>query len=519
MKKLLFLLFFSFLFLFFLMVFSGIVSAVPVLKTFAGFETGGVEELAVADVGCTVVTTPAPPQDEETYVIKIAVGPDASNHYEFYTDSYAHDNDMIFGFYAQFQYTDAYPFNFFAAREGKNNEHFYLRLPGDDTIALYNSTDVLLDTSATGVIVADTWHLVEARLSMSSDPYTPDGIVEVWVDGVEIFSNVSVFDGNGTSGATEAFFRGSAGPATKTTKMYVSSLYYFGNGISTDDFLGDYEIIGPYQNRNASAEPDVGNTLDSGFWNYTGEIPLNETNYAQYTPPGGGAYRTGVVSSWTNVDGEIPGPYGDSRIDGDDNIKGGSFIFRMKSGLQNPTQHCYGDVAYDDINSMSVSCYAKTNLGVWTTYKTFSGNDNLVPNITEYFQFGFKARYNGFMGVGDSKVAEFWNFVLHVPEDWDSSKDIAWKIINTTDVVILNLTTDGNMSIAGSIFENDAQPGNIAFTMNNSFWLTINGDLYITGGFVAVDSPIWFIENITDFKIFKFYDGNIEIPGDIYENI
>lgn len=70
---------------------------------------------------------------------------------------------------------------------------------------------------------------------------------------------------------------------------------------------------------------------------------------------------------------------------------------------------------------------------------------------------------------------------------WNYSPPYAWHILNLTDTMILKLTRDGDLAIAGELYEltNTPPPGDtVAFQINDTLWLTKSGDLYIEGELV-----------------------------------
>ena len=70
--------------------------------------------------------------------------------------------------------------------------------------------------------------------------------------------------------------------------------------------------------------------------------------------------------------------------------------------------------------------------------------------------------------------------------DWNYSQPLGWKILNTSDVTILKLSRDGNLAIAGELYENTNSPppgDEVAFQMKDLFYLTHSGDLYLDGKF------------------------------------
>lgn len=73
---------------------------------------------------------------------------------------------------------------------------------------------------------------------------------------------------------------------------------------------------------------------------------------------------------------------------------------------------------------------------------------------------------------------------MHYQGDWNYSQPLGWKVLNGTDTTILKLSDDGNLAIAGTLYENTntAPPGDeVAFQMKDLFYLTHSGDLYIVG--------------------------------------
>ena len=132
-----------------------------------------------------------------------------------------------------------------------------------------------------------------------------------------------------------------------------------------------------------------------------------------------------------------------------------------------------------------------------------TGNSSLVPNV----DFDDTSRPQG---SGNDRGAYEYE---------PSSSDYAWAFVNTTGVSIFVLARNGDLLINGTLHENDVEPGNAVFCMNNSMWLTESGDLYITGEEAVVSNPIWVVVNATDVNILKFSDaGDLELAGDLYEN-
>jgi len=72
-----------------------------------------------------------------------------------------------------------------------------------------------------------------------------------------------------------------------------------------------------------------------------------------------------------------------------------------------------------------------------------------------------------------------WTIALDT-RDWNYSQDLAWKVLNLTDTTILKLDENGNLAIAGELYENtNTAPPNVIFKIANVLWLTRAGDLYL----------------------------------------
>jgi len=83
--------------------------------------------------------------------------------------------------------------------------------------------------------------------------------------------------------------------------------------------------------------------------------------------------------------------------------------------------------------------------------------------------------------VGVSKTVALEN------RTWNYSQPLSWKILNLTDTTILKLSKDGNLAIAGELYEltNSPPPGDtVAYQINDTMWLTKSGDLYMEGELV-----------------------------------
>jgi hypothetical protein len=99
--------------------------------------------------------------------------------------------------------------------------------------------------------------------------------------------------------------------------------------------------------------------------------------------------------------------------------------------------------------------------------------------------------------------------------DWYNEKADFWCVKNEDGRRIFNLTRDGNISIAGTFYPCSSRPDadGIYYSFNDSFWLTVDGDLYISENVTWVTRPMWAIMNYTKRDILRFSNGNLWIPG------
>ena len=143
---------------------------------------------------------------------------------------------------------------------------------------------------------------------------------------------------------------------------------------------------------------------------------------------------------------------------------------------------------------------------------TFNHNPNYTQEVLGWFRF-----LNNLNFTQNSKG--WFNFSNTSTGGWDNTQTIAWRIVNLSGVTILNLSTGGNISIAGTFFQNSAEPADVVFTMNNSLWLTESGDLHITGTNSPVGSPNWVVVNLSSVRVLRFLDGDIQISGTLFQNV
>lgn len=81
---------------------------------------------------------------------------------------------------------------------------------------------------------------------------------------------------------------------------------------------------------------------------------------------------------------------------------------------------------------------------------------------------------------------EKMNYIINLTANpvWDYSQTLLWIVKNITGTTVLKLSEDGNLAIAGEIYELTNTPpdaSTVAFKINDTLWLTKSGDLYIEG--------------------------------------
>ncbi len=90
-----------------------------------------------------------------------------------------------------------------------------------------------------------------------------------------------------------------------------------------------------------------------------------------------------------------------------------------------------------------------------------------------------KNNYETYSATFNLTEKEDWTIALE-SRDWNYSNTLAWKILNLTDTTILKLDENGNLAIAGKLYENtNTAPDNVIYKIANVLWLTQKGDLYL----------------------------------------
>lgn len=150
---------------------------------------------------------------------------------------------------------------------------------GSGLINAYNFNGTLLGSSPASTIISGTWFWLEARVKMSSNSTTADGIVEVWVNNRQVISNTACITKRSNS---------------STGYGGINLLPYYPNGgnVVDDFYITDTTGSAPWNTRlgdcriatitvNADAGPNQGVVASGNPAHYTAvaDVPFNSTDY------------------------------------------------------------------------------------------------------------------------------------------------------------------------------------------------------------------------------------------------
>jgi len=356
----------------------------PTLRTAWGFESGSIGELVDATGSDQVafVTSPAPPRPGHTYVAEFGSGSDAEAATALWPNA---DDKHAIACWIRFSNTSPSPnWAFATIRESKGVDHLYLWIADGGILRLLDRKADTIGESSTGMLQPNTWHLIKL-LYTHGDP----GAVIVYVDKAKVFDvSGEDFDAGGLTNDLQFYLDSQGGGGLSPCTMRTWGGYVRSGCSDITDFYPDtFELFG-YQNRGASATPDIGQDLDAGQWNDCGEAPFNDVNYGKYTGKG----DKGVVTTDSSDGGMIPGPYGDPRIADDEYIVGATWLFRIEAPLMpigNSIAVHYGKTPYGDPDVDNTSTESIGKVTVPAYYLIVSEADADVPKTGHYAQYGF----------------------------------------------------------------------------------------------------------------------------------
>ena len=255
---------------------------------------------------------------------------------------------------------------------------------------------------------ANTWYLFEIKFQRKS---APDGGVTLWIDKELAFSAANQ---NTNSGITFARVevRTQEGditpvPASPKCTVYTKSWHIRTddgvNILDNDTLVGHYTGLGPFNWSQSTAAGDFGDDLNTGDWDNTKDVPLDNSTTADYS---GSAIRGGGV---TTHDGARAGPKDNTDFDG--NILAAKFFWRARTVFGSKTfKGKYGKttvVATDNTTLTGAFAITSSFRDFWVIK---DASDADVPGKDDWFQMGFEKP----SGAGTAmRVSEMWPFILH----------------------------------------------------------------------------------------------------------
>ena len=276
---------------------------------------------------------------------------------------------------------------FFAALNDDGSNIFRLVSTGSSGVLRATDQSSVDYDSATGVLVNDTWHLIQVIWNQSDS-----GSIDVWVDGTSVISSAT-FDGNVDGGFNAYRFLGGGA----STRRFDDVLVQSGLTSAAADFLDDFEVY-LYKGDTGATVVAGSTTLDSGAWSDVWELVHNDTNYAYYTISGAksGGIDFDGGSTWS-------GPSGDTNID---TISGAKWISRMRRENGGATNHFHR--IGNDVDGWSNK--AQTLGTAFVTYYTLTVDVTEVPTSTQYARGGF-----GHDGTGgrEQRLGEIYVNILN----------------------------------------------------------------------------------------------------------
>ena len=111
--------------------------------------------------------------------------------------------------------------------------------------------------------------------------------------------------------------------------------------------------------------------------------------------------------------------------------------------------------------------------------ETLTANQDITVEQGDYNLTVTKEGYADYSTKVTLGESQDWTIALE-SRDWNYSKSLAWKILNSTGTTVLKLSNLGNLAIAGELYENtNTPPPNVLYKVKDLFWLTKTGDLYL----------------------------------------
>ncbi len=161
------------------------------------------------------------------------------------------------------------------------------------------------------------------------------------------------------------------------------------------------------------------------------------------------------------------------------NVEGATVILRNK----------YGDIEFNttteangSIFEQEVYYYTITNVPQVMPPTVANDTNSVRRYYNPYTLTIEKEGFESFSSTFNITDKIDWIIPLEEQPSWNYSKIPEWKILNDTKHTILKINEDGDLAIAGKLYENTNSPPlgvNILWNWNNILWLDSIGNLYL----------------------------------------
>lgn len=357
---------------------------------FAGFETGGMEEIN-SNNGGGAVTTPSPWTSDETYVAHV-------QETEYFSGaSWSTNSGFIFAVNIRFDNLTDIPNNSFTflSAVGSGGTCWYMTVNETPRIWLYDADGNLNGTF--GLIpTEDTWYRLVFYWELSDS-----GAWKVWFQESDEPDSLSGSGSDdllaGSSSTVAIQFNGPTTTGGTPCNLDVDSYYVLQDAEDTD-LIGPFRVVGPWQTDASSATSDCGlDALVAGdTWDEIADTPTTASS---------AELLANKQCARICDEGATDGPAGDARITGADQVWAGSFIF---DGKKDTKYAKYGSYASPTctIKTETITTFAAGYFRVWLDNQNAT-DGAVVPDADEYAILGWKTSF-----ATAGSVQDAWAFSL-----------------------------------------------------------------------------------------------------------
>jgi len=352
---------------------------------FGGFESSHDYEVDVISGSVSIVTTPSPPQSNETYSMKLVGASPVTKAELLATFDFTTNNHVTMGMYIQIENDAPSADVLFLEIEGAGQINLELYYTTTGAIKVVDAAGAVAGTSTTKLI-KDTWYLLEFEWLAANM-----GNIEIFLDSVSILNVGGDFEDIAQTNSKIRFVG-----STATQEAYIASFYML-SGTTMPTRYGPYEIL-IYAFDNTIATPNIsGSDLQSTtLWSDSANKTGNESTASTYTTTG----NKGIVETNYSGNAYTAGPKGDERVG---TIKAASWLFRPNLvGFFTSGKLYYGAGDGTD-GTIGTSVTGLTSNIIYN-------NGAQMPTTDEYFQYGFE-----FITGASFNLREVWCNLLHQP--------------------------------------------------------------------------------------------------------